>query len=67
MLASRVAICGITARGDDDDGSGRSRTAAATTPVLYAYQRNFTFDANGNLTAVSAESRVTIDTPEACS
>ncbi len=39
----------------------------AGTPTLYAYQRTLSFDASGHLVAVSAESRVVIDTPENCS
>lgn len=38
----------------------------AATPTLYAYLRTLTFDANGHLMAVGPESRVVIDTPEAC-
>ena len=33
---------------------------------LYAYYRVLTFDSNGMLVAVGAETRVTIETPEAC-
>jgi len=33
---------------------------------LYAYYRDFTYEAAGGLVAVSAETRVTIDTPEPC-
>lgn len=39
---------------------------AATTPTLYAYLRDLTFDADGHLVAVSAESKVTIDVTEDC-
>lgn len=46
--------------------TGQRYDASATTPILYAYLRTLTFDANGHLTAVSAESRVVIDTPEEC-
>jgi|GEM_PF-2743292 len=38
----------------------------AATPTLYAYLRTLSFDANGHLVAVGPESRVVIDTPEAC-
>ena len=34
---------------------------------LYGYYRDLTFDSVGKLVAVSAETRVTIDTPEECS
>jgi hypothetical protein len=34
--------------------------------VLYGYSRNLSFDARGELVAVSAESQYTIDTPTAC-
>ncbi|MFO8007983.1 MAG: hypothetical protein R6V05_09615 [Candidatus Brocadiia bacterium] len=34
--------------------------------VLYAYYRDLAFDPDGRLVAVSAETRVTVDTPEAC-
>ncbi len=34
--------------------------------TLYAYYRDFAYDAEGKLTSVSAETRVTIDVPEAC-
>ena len=34
--------------------------------TLYAYYRTFSYDANGHLTDVSAETRVTIDAPTAC-
>lgn len=47
--------------------TGSRYDASATTPTLYAYQRTFSFDANGHLTAISAESRVIVDMPEACS
>ena len=33
---------------------------------LYAFYRTFKFDAMGRLATVSAETRVTVDTPEAC-
>jgi len=33
---------------------------------LYAYYRDFVYDAQGALVSVSAETRVTIDTPESC-
>ena len=35
----------------------------ASTPVLYGYYRTFTFDRNGRLYSVSAETRYTIDQP----
>ena len=35
----------------------------ASTPVLYGYYRTFTFDRNGRLYSVSAETRYEIDTP----
>jgi len=35
--------------------------------TLYGYYRTFKFDAQGHLTSVSTETRVTIDVPEACS
>lgn len=35
--------------------------------TLYGYYRTYTYDSAGKLVAVSAETRVTIDTPEACS
>ena len=35
----------------------------ASTPVLYGYYRTFTFDRNGRLYHVSAETRYIIDTP----
>lgn len=38
----------------------------AATPILYAYLRNLSFDANGHLVAIGPESRVVIDSPEAC-
>lgn len=38
----------------------------ATPPVLYAYYREFKFDNSGKLGTISAETRVTIDDPEAC-
>ncbi len=34
--------------------------------ILYAYYRNYLYDSIGALVAVSAETRVTIDVPEAC-
>lgn len=40
-----------------DDGSDEK---------LYAYYRTFIFDSAGNLKTISAETRVTVDTPEAC-
>ena len=45
----------------------RSAYAAAGGETLYAYYRDLTFDALGALATVSAETRVMIDTPEACS
>lgn len=38
----------------------------STGGVLYAYQRNLTFDARGLLVSVSAETQVTVDVPTAC-
>ena len=35
----------------------------ASTPVLYGYYRTFTFDRNGKLYSISAETRYTIDPP----
>lgn len=35
----------------------------ATSPVLYAYYRTFTFDRNGRLYSISAETRYVVDTP----
>ena len=35
----------------------------ASTPVLYGYYRTFTFDRNGKLYSISAETRYTIDQP----
>ena len=35
----------------------------ASTPVLYGYYRTFTFDRNGKLYSISAETRYEIDTP----
>ena len=35
----------------------------ATTPVLYGYYRTFTYDRNGKLYSISAETRYAIDTP----
>lgn len=46
--------------------TGQRYDHAAATPTLYAYLRTLSFNASGQLVAVSAESRVTIDTPEAC-
>ena len=34
--------------------------------ILYGYFRTFAFDSTGRLVEVSAETRVTIETPEAC-
>jgi hypothetical protein len=34
--------------------------------TLYAYYRTLTYDVWGRLDTISAETRVTIDTPEAC-
>lgn len=46
--------------------TGQRYDHTADTPHLYAYLRQLSFDANGQLVAISAESRVIIDTPEAC-
>lgn len=46
--------------------TGQRYDHAAATPTLYAYLRTLSFNAAGQLVAVSAESRVTIDTPESC-
>ena len=35
--------------------------------TLYAFVRDFTFNAHGQLVAVSAERRIVVDTPESCS
>ena len=40
--------------------------ADAGDATLYAYYRTLSYDSQGNLYAVSAETRVTIDVPEAC-
>ncbi|GAH45853.1 unnamed protein product [marine sediment metagenome] len=34
--------------------------------TLYAFYRTFTYDSQGNLVTISAETRVSIDVPEAC-
>lgn len=47
--------------------TGQRYDHTAESPTLYAYLRNLSFDANGQLVAISAESRVIIDSPEACS
>ena len=46
----------------------QTRTAYSDTgdETLYAYYRDFYYTADGRLTRVSAETRVTIDAPEAC-
>lgn len=35
--------------------------------TLYAFVRDFTFNANGQLITVSTERRIVVDTPETCS
>lgn len=44
-----------------------SRYDDAGDETLYEYHRDLTFDATGRLVAMSAETKVTIDAPEACS
>ncbi len=61
-------------RGDQDSGEDgvsvrlQTRTAYDDTSdeKLYAYYRTFVFDSNGVLKTISAETRVTVDTPEDC-